>query len=34
MKIDNIVRFLKYQLYWKKRPVEYAKMIVVNIRGG
>ena len=34
MKIKSIARFIKYQLYWKKHPVEYAKMIGVNILGG
>lgn len=33
MKFKNIYRFLKYQLYRKKRPIEYAKMIGVNILG-
>lgn len=33
MKIKSIARFIKYQLYWKKHPVEYAKMIGVNILG-
>ena len=33
MKIKSLIRFVKYQLYWKSHPVEYAKMLGVNILG-
>ncbi len=33
MGLSKLIRFLKYQLYWKRKPIEYAKMIGVNIEG-
>ena len=30
MNIKSLIRVLKYQFYWKNRPVEYAAMLGVN----
>lgn len=32
MKIDRIIRSIKYRFYWKRRPVAYANMIGVNMK--
>ena len=33
--IKKLFKQLKYHFYWKNRPVEYARMIGVNMpRGG